>query len=197
MPPPPPPAPAPTPYPTAPPPGYPPTAGYPAAPPPGYAPYGAPPPANYAGWWQRVGAALIDGLIGGLFALPGIIALFAGPRQIEYQSDGPSGPGLYEVPSEGTLAIAFVLWAALGIVYLVIFCRMVGRTGQSWGKKATGYKIVGSTTRQPVGAGKIFGRQILAFLNSLPCYLGFLWPLWDAEKRTFTDMIFDTRAVKA
>jgi len=29
------------------------------------------------------------------------------------------------------------------------------------------------------------------------CYLGYLWPLWDAENRTFTDMILNTRVYKA
>ena len=132
-----------------------------------------------------------------IFAIPGFVLLLAGPSEIKWQDDGPSGPGLYEVPTAGTLALSVALFIGLGLVYLTIYCRQVGRTGQSWGKKATGYRTVDANTQQPVGAWKIFARQLLAFLNSLPCLLGFLWPLWDAEKRTFTDMIFDTRAVRA
>ena len=33
-------------------------------------------------------------------------------------------------------------------------------------------------------------------LSALPCYLGFLWPLWDSENRSFHDMIVRTRAVR-
>jgi len=162
-------------------------------------PYGGPPagPASYAGWWQRVGATFIDGLIAVVFMIPGFVALFAGPTEIKWQDDGPDGPGLYEVPTAGTLGLTFLLFGVAALIFIVIYCRMVGRSGQSWGRKATGYKVLDANTRQPIGAWKVFGRYLLTFVNTLPCYLGFLWPLWDAEKRTFTDMIFSTRAYKA
>ncbi len=31
----------------------------------------------------------------------------------------------------------------------------------------------------------------------MPMYLGFVWPLWDADKRTFHNMIFEARVVQA
>ena len=34
-------------------------------------------------------------------------------------------------------------------------------------------------------------------IDGIPCYLGYLWPLWDKENRTLTDMILDTRVYKA
>ena len=34
-----------------------------------------------AGWWRRVGAAFIDGIISWVFILPGVIALVAGPTE--------------------------------------------------------------------------------------------------------------------
>ncbi len=38
-----------------------------------------------------------------------------------------------------------------------------------------------------------FVRQIAHVLDFLPCFLGYLWPAWDREKRTFADMIMETR----
>ena len=33
-------------------------------------------------------------------------------------------------------------------------------------------------------------------LDSLPCYLGYLWPLWDAKRQTFADKIMSTVVVE-
>lgn len=38
-----------------------------------------------------------------------------------------------------------------------------------------------------------FVRQIVHIVDALPCYIGYLWPIGDREKRTFADMILSTR----
>ena len=48
-----------------------------------------------------------------------------------------------------------------------------------------------------IGAGLSIGRAILHVVDQLPCYLGYLWPLWDAKKQTFTDKIVQTVVIKA
>lgn len=149
---------------------------------------------QYAGWWRRVGATVIDGLIAWVFSIPGIVALFAGPKEINFRADGPQGAGLYEEPTAGTITVAVLLYLVGFIAYLVIYCRMLGK-GATWGRKATGYRILDAQTMQPIGTGRAVGRYFAALLSALPCYLGYLWPLWDAEKRTFHDMIVKTRAV--
>jgi hypothetical protein len=40
-----------------------------------------------------------------------------------------------------------------------------------------------------------FVRQICHILDALPCYLGFLWPLWDRKCQTFADKIMHTLVV--
>ena len=52
----------------------------------------------------------------------------------------------------------------------------------------------GST--ETLGTGLSIGRTIAHIIDAIPCYLGYLWPLWDKENRTFTDMILDTRVYK-
>jgi uncharacterized RDD family membrane protein YckC len=158
--------------------------------------YGAQPAMHYAGWWQRVGATVIDSIIGLVFALPGIITLFAGPTEIDTCTVNGEF-GLCEVPTGGTIGVAMLLYAIAAIVYLVIYCRRVGQKGQSWGMGAAGYKIVDERTGDHIGTGRAVGRFFARYLSALPCYLGFLWPLWDSENRTFHDMIVRTRAVRA
>ena len=72
---------------------------------------------------------------------------------------------------------------------------MLGK-GATWGRKATGYRVLDERTMQPIGTGRAVGRYFAVILSYLPCYLGLLWPLWDSENRTFHDMIVRTRAVR-
>jgi len=45
---------------------------------------------------------------------------------------------------------------------------------------------------EPIGAGMAFVRDICHILDSLACYIGFLFPLWDAKRQTFADKIIHT-----
>ena len=155
-------------------------------------PYGGRP--RYAGWWQRVGAALVDGIIATAFCLPGIISAFAGAKTTE-RCTVNGQPGLCRVPTDSALALTISLYAIGLVIWFVLYVRMLGR-GATWGRKAAGYRILDEKTMQPIGTGRAVGRYFAAILSYLPCYLGYLWPLWDRENRTFHDMIVHTRAIK-
>ena len=128
----------------------------------------------FAGWWQRVGATIVDVLIFWVFLLPSIVVSNTG---------GASG-------------LSALLYVAGAVAFVTFYCRRVGSQGQSWGMSATGYKIVDERTGAVIGTGRAVGRYFARLLSALPCYLGFLWPLWDSENRTFHDMIVRTRAVR-
>ena len=132
------------------------------------------PRSGFAGWWQRVGATIVDVLIFWVFLLPSIVVSNTG---------GASG-------------LSALLYVAGAVAFVTFYCRRVGSQGQSWGMSATGYKIVDERTGAVIGTGRAVGRYFARLLSALPCYLGFLWPLWDSENRTFHDMIVRTRAVR-
>lgn len=162
------------------------------------APAGVPvgvPSVQYAGWWSRVGAWIIDSLIAVVFLVPAGAMLIAGPKEINFRTDGFAGPGLYEEPTAVTIAIAVLLYLVGFIAYLVLYCRMLGK-GATIGRKAAGYRVLDERTMQPIGTGRAVGRYFATILSAMPFYLGLLWPLWDNERRTFHDMIVKTRAIK-
>jgi uncharacterized RDD family membrane protein YckC len=157
---------------------------------------GAAPAMRYAGWGRRVGAVVIDGLLSIVFVIPAIVALAVGPTEIDTCTiDGERR--LCEVPTGGTIGFGVLLYVVGIAVFIALYCRRVGRSGQSWGMGAAGYKIVDERTGNVIGTGRAVGRYFARILSALPCYLGFLWPLWDGENRTFHDMIVRTRAVLA
>jgi uncharacterized RDD family membrane protein YckC len=163
----------------------PPPAGY-GAPPPAYggAPGGyaqAEPPGWYMGhklasWPQRVGAFLIDYLV---IVVPIGIAVAL------------VSPGRNQQSSGGALVAGLLYLIGLGVwIYNRWF--MAGRTGQSWGKQALGIKLLRMDNGQPIGGGLAFARDITHIIDGLPCYIGYLWPIWDNRRQTFADKIVST-----
>ncbi|MDH6117774.1 RDD family protein [Kitasatospora sp. GAS204B] len=71
-------------------------------------------------------------------------------------------------------------------------CHLAGRTGQSWGKRLMGTDLVGLDTQEPIGARRAFLRDLAHLLDTLSCFLGWLWPLWDDRKQTFADKLAAT-----
>lgn len=128
-------------------------------------------PATYANWGQRVGSYLID-------AVPVVILVIIGAA---------------------TRNFAIVLLFDLAALVVSGYNRwyLGGTTGQSWGKKALNLKLVGDSTGAPIGAGLAFARDICHILDSLACYIGWLFPIWDAKRQTFADKILSTVVVPA
>ena len=169
--------------------GQPPPYGTPAQP--GYgqpAPaaggYVADPPGYYMGrvlanWPQRVGAYLIDDLIAGIPAFLALI-LFSG-----------STPD--ETASAGAVLVSSLLYLLSLGIWIYNRAILQGRTGQSWGKQVLKLRLVRMADGQPVGGLMAFVRDLLHILDALVCYLGFLWPIWDARRQClFADKIVNT-----
>lgn len=136
-------------------------------PPAGYQGY-QPPGGSYASWGLRVGATLVDSLFQFVAFLPAVILL---------QTDAA--------------IVGIILYVAAAVVGFY-FAYLTGATGQSPGKRLMGIKVVNEGTGQPIGGGMGIARSFLHLIDALPCYLGFLWPLWDAKRQTFTDKVLGT-----
>ena len=146
----------------------------------GTAPYTAP-ATGYATWIQRVGAYLIDSLVVLPFSLA---AAFLG------QSTDPA-TGL---PKLNALYFVFIALAIALSGYNRWY--LAGKTGQSWGRKALGIRLVGEQTGQPIGPLLAFARDLAHFIDAVICYIGFLFPLWDAKKQTLADKLVKTVVVR-
>lgn len=137
---------------------------------------------RYASWGRRVGGYLIDGLVGLPFIL---LAVILDRPTADLQAGTTSGGGV-------------VYWGlTLAAVVVSGYNRwfLGGKTGQSWGRKALGIRLVGEATGQPIGAGMAFVRDLAHTLDSLACNIGWLFPLWDTKKQTFADKLVKTTVV--
>ena len=67
-----------------------------------------------------------------------------------------------------------------------------GTTGSSIGKSVLKFKVVSEATGQPIGFGMSVVRQLAHFVDAIICYIGYLFPLWDAKRQTIADKIMST-----
>jgi uncharacterized RDD family membrane protein YckC len=95
--------------------------------------------------------------------------------------------------------ILFRVWAPAGVVAYVVVAAFVvwdlvvqGITGQTVGKRLVGTCLVRSDDGEVVGPWLSILRYFGHILDVLPLYLGFLWPLWDAKRQTFSDKMCRT-----
>ena len=143
-------------------------------------PFGQPGGPQLAEWGSRASAFLIDAAI--MFGL--IVAAFILGAVFGVVSDAL---GAIVVVVGYVAAIAFVFWQLW----------VQGETGQTIGKKKVGIRLLREQDGQPIGGGLSIGRYFVHFVDSIPCYVGYLWPLWDDKKQTFADKILNTVVVKA
>jgi uncharacterized RDD family membrane protein YckC len=204
-------------YPPPPPGGYPPPpppqgAGYPPPPPPGggYQPpqgggYPAPPlspvaalPTEaYTPWLTRVLAFLIDNIP--VAILYGIgWALLMGTRETACVTDTSQYDlGQFCATGASTLGqLSMIVVWILAVAYLVWnYGYRQGTTGSSIGKSIMKFKVVSEKTGQPIGFGLSIVRQLAHIVDSIICYIGYLFPLWDPKRQTLADKIMGTVCV--
>lgn len=133
--------------------------------------YGATPPSpgpggTLAGWWLRVGATIIDGLV---LIIPNALLRYGG--------------------GVGGSILSIIVDAA----YITV---MLGNRGQTVGNMAVHTRVVDSRTGGSISYGKALGRWasefLLVILFFIPWILDILWPLWDRENQTLHDKMAGT-----
>jgi uncharacterized RDD family membrane protein YckC len=158
---------------------------------------GVPAGVTFAHWGKRVGAYLIDAIIGMLALNPYYVgsAWAAGSATTEYDPN----TGQFTSTGGGISGAAAILMLIGAIAYIAFFvwnyCIKQGRTGYTIGKGVLGIKLVKAETGQPIGAGMAFVRYLAHILDSIPCGLGYLWPLWDPKRQTFADKVIGTYVI--
>ncbi|MFZ9016497.1 MAG: RDD family protein [Ilumatobacteraceae bacterium] len=158
-----------------PPPPPPPPSSVPPPPPPM-----SPPPSGgvggYSGWPSRVGATLTRSFV---------------PVVVIWVAVGIGGA----IGGIGWLvAIAGYVF---GIAAQIRFLIQRGHLGYDAGDAVTKQRLIKESTNAPMGSGwSVFGRSIVHILDAIPCYIGFLWPLWDSKRQTFADKVLTTVVVR-
>jgi uncharacterized RDD family membrane protein YckC len=151
-----------------------------------------------AGFGSRLGGYLLDSLLYGLLWVPflviGIVLIAMGLEDCVTFNDeivcaGREKPGL--------IAAGVIVMVVGFLVVVFVYFRALAKTGQTWGRKLVGIRVVDANTRGVPGWGKAIGRQLFAgFISANILYLGYLWMLWDDQNQTWHDKVASTLVLK-
>lgn len=130
---------------------------------------------EYIGFWIRLRASIIDGII------------------IWFISFVPSRLLLSNIVGSQFSALSSIFWFPVAWLYYWLF---TGIKGQTPGKMVVGIKVV-DARGNTVGLGVAALREIVGkTLSALALYIGFLWIIWDRKKQGWHDKIASTYVVK-
>jgi uncharacterized RDD family membrane protein YckC len=133
----------------------------------------------YAGFWERLTAALIDVLILFVVSVPLLLAIY--------------GRDYMTLAAEGYVGFwDFMLQVVLPALAVILFWRYKGATP---GKMAISAKIVDARTGGAPSTGRLVVRYLAYLLSALVLFLGFLWIAIDRRKQGWHDKIAGTVVV--
>ncbi len=143
---------------------------------------GTVPPAqtNYAGFWTRAAAKILDYVITGSFQ--------SGIQFAVLSLGGEDNPAVFFVASMVAALVGF----ATVILYNTWF---LGRFGATPGKMAFGIRVI--LPGEPgISYLRALGRTLGEIVSGMVFYIGYIMAAFDAEHRALHDFFCDTRVVK-
>lgn len=132
---------------------------------------------EYAEWWRRAVAWLLDAI----------------PAAVFYSV-------LWTVDVDRLTGTTSIVWTAvqalLSLYGLANLILLQGITGSSIGQRAVGVVILDIDDRHPIGIIRNFLRGCMHLFDTITLGVGWLWPLWDRRHQTFADKIMHTIVVR-
>lgn len=136
---------------------------------------------EYAGFWARTGAAIIDSILIMLITIPLLLSVYGWDYLESEQTGLIAGPADF--------LISWVLPAVAVIVFWVL-------KQATPGKMAISAKIVDATTGQPASTGQLVGRYFAYMVSTIPLFLGIIWVAFDKRKQGWHDKLAGTVVIK-
>jgi uncharacterized RDD family membrane protein YckC len=146
---------------------------------------------EYAGFWVRFWASLIDSILVALTISPLAAALFRSSATGLVWTDDPQrmlsvlSAGLWDPASRAS-------WLLTAIAVIVFWMYKSATPG----KMIFGAKIVDARTGGPMTTGQAIGRYLGYYVSLLTLCIGFLWVAFDARKQGFHDKLANTVVIR-
>ncbi len=131
---------------------------------------------EYAGFWLRAWAFLIDGFLIGLITTTFSSVIFG-----------------FAYIASTDLLMDFLLSALLPAAYAILFWIFKGATP---GKMAISAKIVDVSTGEHASTPRYIARYVGYLISILPLGLGFIWIAFDRRKQGWHDKLSGTVVVR-
>jgi uncharacterized RDD family membrane protein YckC len=139
------------------------------------------PEVQYAGFWLRVAASIIDSVLLLAITLPLLVSIYGW----EY-FDGTQAAFV-----AGT-ADFLITWIIPAVAVIVFWAYKSATPG----KMMLSARIVDATTGQPPSVAQSIGRYFAYYISLLPLGLGFLWVAFDKRKQGWHDKLASTVVIR-
>ena len=73
----------------------------------------------------------------------------------------------------------------VSIIIVCVISACSTRNGQAWSHHFLGLQVVDQYSNLPISGVRMGLREIAHCVDFVPCFIGFLWPLWDTKGQTF------------
>jgi uncharacterized RDD family membrane protein YckC len=138
----------------------------------------------YGGFWRRLVAMLIDGIIMLVVYFPLNMLLGAGLGGLR----SGIGPGMLA----GFLGMSWIISFGLNLAYQTYFLSQKGATP---GKMVMGLKVVTASGGR-LSVGRAVGRYFGYWVSTLTFCIGYVIAAFDSQKRALHDHICGTRVIR-
>jgi uncharacterized RDD family membrane protein YckC len=137
---------------------------------------------EYAGFWVRVGAALIDTLLILAITFPLLLAIY--------------GTEYFDAEQTGLIAgpVDFLISWVLPAVAAIVFWMTRQATP---GKMALSLRVVDAASGNTLTVGQSIVRYLGYYLATLPLLLGIIWVAFDKKKQGWHDKLAGTVVVRS
>ncbi len=145
---------------------------------------------RYGGFWIRVLAIIIDGLITLFIQLPinFTFGLIIGLLTAAGDEAGPVVFGIIIVLQIFNFLISIIIPLSYDVWFLT-------RNNATPGKMLLGLKVINADGTEKITIGKAVGRYFAKILNGFTLNIGYIIAAFDDEKRGLHDMLCSTRVV--
>jgi uncharacterized RDD family membrane protein YckC len=162
-------------------------------------PHAGPAPGiGYAGFWIRVLAALIDGIIIGV-PLFVIFFVVEGPTLTNYTTcvNNAIASGTIVSTCSGAFTGAIAPFELFGLlVEFLYFVGLWSQLGGTLGQRMLGLHVVDAATGKHIGIGRAIGRFIGYLISSFVLSIGLIWAAFDPRKQGWHDKMASTFVVR-
>ncbi|MFC5479882.1 RDD family protein [Massilia suwonensis] len=134
---------------------------------------------EYAGFWVRVGAALIDTVL--------VLFLTVPLLRMVYGSEYGESERLIQGPAD--FLISWLLPAIAAIAFWVA-------RGATPGKMAISAQVVDARSGKKPGTGQAIGRYLGYYVSTIPLGLGLIWVAFDPKKQGWHDKLAGTVVIR-
>ena len=136
---------------------------------------------QYAGFWRRFFAMIVDSLLATIVGGLALVAMGA----IVFGAGILTG-----APGDRMLAAMYVATASLGTVFWILYYAAFesSASGATPGKRLLGIAVTDAQGGR-IGFGQAFGRNVCKLLSAITLYVGFLMAAFTSRKQALHDIM--------